>query len=72
MAGSGRYTAVLDANVLYPNLLRDLMLSLAVAGLYHARWTHRINDEWSLNLLADRPDIGHALTTIQNGRVNRH
>jgi hypothetical protein len=57
MAGSGRYTAVLDANVLYPNLLRDLMLSLAVAGLYHARWTHRINDEWSRNLLADRPDI---------------
>lgn len=57
MAGSSRYTAVLDANVLYPNLLRDLMLSLAVAGLYHARWTEKINEEWSGNLAADRPDI---------------
>jgi len=39
MAGSARYTAILDANVLSPNLLRDLLLSLASAGLYHAHWT---------------------------------
>lgn len=57
MAGSARYTAILDANVLYPNLLRDLLLSFAVAGLYHARWTSRINDEWTRNLVANRPDI---------------
>jgi predicted nucleic acid-binding protein len=57
MAGSSRYTAVLDANVLYPNLLRDILLSLAVSGLYHARWTARINDEWTRNLVANRPDI---------------
>jgi len=58
MAGSGRYTVILDANVLYPNVLRDLLLSLASAGLYHARWTDRINEEWTRNLVADRPDIG--------------
>jgi hypothetical protein len=29
MSGSGRYTAILDANVLYSSLLRDLLLSLA-------------------------------------------
>mgnify|MGYP001254015600 CR=1 FL=1 len=57
MAGSARYTVILDANVLYPNLLRDLLLSLAVAGLYHARWTWRIHDEWTRNLVANRPDI---------------
>ena len=57
MAGSSRYTAVLDANVLYPNLLRDIFLSLAAAGLYHARWTTHINDEWTRNLVANRPDI---------------
>jgi hypothetical protein len=41
MAGSARYTAVLDANVLYPALLRDLLLSLAHADLYSAKWAHQ-------------------------------
>jgi predicted nucleic acid-binding protein len=57
MAGSARYTVILDANVLYPNLLRDLLLSLAAAGLYHARWTVRINEEWTRNLVVNRPGI---------------
>jgi hypothetical protein len=39
MAGSARFTAILDANTLYPMWVRDLLLSLATAGLYHARWT---------------------------------
>lgn len=57
MAGSSRYTVILDANVLYPNLLRDILLSLAAAGLYHARWTARINDEWTRNLAANMPEV---------------
>jgi len=57
MAGSARYTAVLDACVLYPAPLRDVLLSLGRAGLYHARWTHQIHDEWMRNLLAQRPDL---------------
>ena len=57
MAGSARYTAVLDANVLYPNLLRDLLLSLAHADLYSAKWTVRIEDEWMAAKLRDRPDM---------------
>ncbi len=57
MAGSARYTAVLDACVLYPAPLRDVLLSLGRAGLYHARWTHQIHDEWMRNLQAQRPDI---------------
>ncbi|APZ41804.1 PIN domain-containing protein [Acidihalobacter ferrooxydans] len=57
MAGSARYTAILDACVLYPASLRDLLLSLARDGLYHARWSERIEDEWMRNLLAQRPDI---------------
>ncbi len=56
MAGSARYTAVLDANVLYPNLLRDLLLSLAEAGLFHARWTNKINNEWAVNLVKNKPE----------------
>jgi predicted nucleic acid-binding protein len=57
MAGSSRYTVILDANVLYPNLLRDILLSLVVADLYHARWTTSINEEWTRNLTSNRPDI---------------
>lgn len=64
MAGSARYTAILDANTLYPMLVRDLLLSLATAGLYHARWTQDIHDEWTRNLAADRPDIANELMTI--------
>ena len=48
---------VLDACVLYPAPLRDLLLSLAQAGLYHARWSDDIHDEWMRNLLRDRSDL---------------
>ena len=57
MAGSARYTAILDANVLYPQLIRDTLLSLAVEGLYHARWSATIHDEWTRSLLKNRPEL---------------
>jgi predicted nucleic acid-binding protein len=37
--------------------LRDLLLSLASAGLFHARWSERIQDEWVRHLLLQRPDL---------------
>ncbi len=52
-----RLVAVLDANVLYPARLRDLLIRLAIAGLYQARWTERILDECFDNVVADRPDL---------------
>ena len=64
MAGSSRYTAILDANVLYPQLLRDTLLSLAVARLYHARWTATIHGEWTRNLLLTRPDLATRLPAV--------
>jgi hypothetical protein len=57
MAGSTRYTVVLDACVLYPAPIRDILLSLAHQGLYHARWTATINDEWIRNLTHNRSDL---------------
>jgi predicted nucleic acid-binding protein len=57
MAGYHRYTAVLDACVLYPAPLRDLLLSLAAEGIFAARWTNRIQDEWIRHLSANRRDI---------------
>lgn len=49
--------AVLDACVLYPAPLRDLLISLAADGLFRARWTAEIQDEWIRNLYAKRPEL---------------
>ncbi len=52
-----QFTVVFDANVLYPAPLRDLLLRLAGTGLFRARWTEQIRNEWTRNLLAKRPDL---------------
>ena len=46
-----------DACVLYPAPLRDLLMRLALTDLFQARWTDRIHDEWTRNVLGNRPDI---------------
>lgn len=51
------FVAVYDACVLYPAPLRDLLMHLALSGLFRARWSERIHEEWMRNLLANRPDI---------------
>jgi predicted nucleic acid-binding protein len=53
-------TAFLDANVLYPALLRDILLRLASQNLFHARWSKQVHDEWMAALMRDRPDISSA------------
>ncbi len=54
------FTAVCDACVLYPAPVRDLLIRLGRAGLYRARWTEQINEEWRRNLQKNRPDIPDA------------
>ena len=49
--------AVLDASVLYPAPLRDLLMHLAVQEVFRARWTSLIHDEWIRNVLKNRPDL---------------
>ena len=46
-----------DASVLYAAPIRDLLLELALSGLFRAKWTERINDEWIRHLLRNRPDL---------------
>lgn len=55
-----RIVAVLDACVLYPAPLRDFLIRLAMHGLYQARWTSEIHEEWVSNLLLKRPDLNRA------------
>jgi hypothetical protein len=49
------YTALLDANVLYPAPLRDLFLQLAVTDMFGAKWTADIHREWIDALLENEP-----------------
>ena len=51
---------LLDACVLYPAPLRDLLMHLALSDLYRARWSDMIHDEWTRNVAANRPDISPA------------
>lgn len=44
---------VYDACVLYPFHLRNIIVQAAVDRLVAARWTDRIHDEWTRNLVAN-------------------
>jgi len=49
------FVALLDANVLYPAYLRDALLRLAEVEVYQVRWSRRILDEMSRNVLKNNP-----------------
>lgn len=44
------FTVVYDANVLYPAPLRDLLMELCLTGLFRAKWTEDIHQEWIRNV----------------------
>lgn len=52
------FVALLDANVLYPAYLRDLLLRLAQAGVYQPRWSAKILDEVARNVKKGRDAAG--------------
>lgn len=52
-----RFVVVLDANVLYPFRVRDVLLRFAEVGLYRARWSQQILDEWTRNLIERKPHL---------------
>ena len=54
MAG---FTAFYDANVLYRSALRNLLMHLAFTGLFRARWSADVHEEWISSLLKKRPDL---------------
>jgi len=57
MLHSPNFTVVLDACVLYPAPVRDLMLSFGAVGLLKPKWSHLIQQEWLSNLLKNRPEL---------------
>ena len=65
-------TALLDANVLYPAGLRDLLLRLADRYLFAPLWSADIHAEWMRSLLADRPDIDAAVLEKTREVMDKH
>jgi hypothetical protein len=51
------FTALLDACVLYPAPLRDLLIETANTSVYRARWSDDIHEEWIRNVLANNKAV---------------
>lgn len=72
------YTALLDASVLHPMVLCDLLIRLAQRGLYRALWSREILEEVVRSIARRRPDLSPTLlrkriaamqTTLQDATV---
>lgn len=68
----GNFTVFLDACVLYSAPLRDLLLELAVADLYRAKWSDEVLEEWIDSLLENRPDLTRAQLERTRDLMNLH
>ncbi|WFF99538.1 PIN domain-containing protein [Aeromonas caviae] len=66
------YVVLLDACVLYPAPLRSYLMYLAASGLYRARWTNQIHEEWISNLLSNRPDLTRPQLERTRNLMNHH
>ena len=57
------FIVVYDANAMYGNTPRDLLIRIARAGLVQAKWTEDILDEVLGSLARNRPDIAQEKLT---------
>ena len=65
------FVVVLDANVLFPVRIRDVLLTFAQEGMFRARLTDQIMDEWSRNLIRLRPEL-EASVRRQDALIREH
>lgn len=66
------FTAFLDASVLYPAPLRDLLMELAVSDLYRAKWSDAVHEEWIRAVLRNRSDLTRAQLENTRDLMNTH
>ena len=72
MKGTRVVVAFLDATVLYPAFLRDLFMRLAVFGVFRANWSARVQDEWTIALLRNCPDLSRTLVERTRQLMDAH
>lgn len=67
------FIVVYDANAMYGNTPRDLLIRIGRAGLVQAKWTEDILDEALGSLERNRPDIRQEkLTRLRKLIKQRH
>jgi len=68
MIHSVRYKAVLDTNVIFPIVIRDLLFWFAHYDLYTPKWSNNIFDEWKNVMIRKgiEPLIAEKRITIAN------
>ena len=66
------FVAVLDACVLYPAPLRDLLMHLALLDVFQAKWTDDIHAEWTRSVLENRPDLNATQLHRTKDLMNLH
>ena len=66
------YTVLLDACVMYPAPLRSYLMYLSLTGLFRARWTNQIHDEWIRNLLKNRPELDPKKLELTKQLMNKN
>lgn len=60
--------AFLDASVLYPVSLRNLLMRLTIDDLYQARWSAHVHEEWIRSVVRDKPHLSIAqLQAVRDG-----
>jgi hypothetical protein len=57
MTGAQRPSVFLDASALYPSLLRNILMRLAIRDLFRAFWSECVQDEWTRAVLRNRPHL---------------
>ncbi len=60
------FVVILDANVLFPFRVRDILLTFAHEGLFRARFTEEIMTEWTDNLLQLKPWLEDSIKSQVN------
>src|SRR5579871_445107 len=66
------FAAFYDANVLYPAELRNFLMYLAMTGLFRAKWSAEVHEEWMKNLLLNRPDLSRAQLERTRDLMDKH
>lgn len=65
MIHSVRFKAVLDTNVIFPIVVRDLLFWFAYYELYTPKWSDNIFDEWREVMIRKGVNEPEALKRVQ-------